>query len=378
MGTCKFCRKQDKLFSETLRICRKCILNGNWEEIKKHILAVHADVRKTEDLPPHPPSHSSSEIKFQCNLCINECKLSREDKSFCGLRSIKKDKENSLPMPTKSKAYMHGYLDRNPTNCCNAWFCPAGTDQGYPQYSNYKTPESRTYSYAAFLYGCSFDCLFCQNSSHKNISKMNIVNANNLAENIASNTDITCICYFGGTPEPQLPFTINLSNLILQKIKTQEKRKFRICWEWNGSGKRELAEKCMKLAIKSGGNIKFDLKSFHERLNYALCGISNKRTLSNFEFLAKKYFGTREEQIPEMSGCTLLVPGYTTKEEVELIAQFISSINENIPYSLLVFHGAYQMRDLGITPKKQALECERIAKKYLNNVHLGNTFLLSS
>ena len=78
----------------------------------------------------------------------------------------------------------------------------------------------------------------------------------------------------------------------------------------------------MQIALKTGGNIKFDLKSYHEKLNLALCGISNKRTISNFKFLAENYFGSRKG-MPEMSACTLMVPGYTNHEEVELIAEFI-------------------------------------------------------
>ena len=77
-----------------------------------------------------------------------------------------------------------------------------------------------------------------------------------------------------------------------------------------------------------------------------------------------------------MSACTLLVPGYVNHEEVEQIAKFISEINTNIPYSLLIFHGDYQMRDLPITSRKQAEKCLEVAKKYLENVHLGNKFLL--
>jgi len=149
----------------------------------------------------------------------------------------------------------------------------------------------------------------------------------------------------------------------------------RICWEWNGSGNRDWIEKCMQIAIKTGGNIKFDLKTFNEKLNLALCGVSNRRTLENFKFLAENYFGTRKGLF-EMSACTLMVPGYTNHEEVEQIAEFVSSINLEIPYSLLVFHGDYQMRDLGITPRKQALKCLDVAKKYLKHVHLGNKFLL--
>ncbi len=131
----------------------------------------------------------------------------------------------------------------------------------------------------------------------------------------------------------------------------------------------------MEIALETGGTIKFDLKSFNEKLNLALCGVSNRRTLENFRFLAEKYFGTRVN-LPEMSACTLMVPGYVNYEEVEQIAKFISEINSEIPYSLLIFHGDYQMKDLPITSRNQAFKCLELAKKYLKNVNIGNKFLL--
>ena len=370
MGICKFCGKTNRLISEVLQVCRNCILEEDWNLIKTHILSVHKQVRQLVELPDKPPKAENPNIKLKCNYCINECSLSEYDVSYCGLRNIQKNKKGDLPFPTKSKGYIHSYIDRNPTNCCNAWFCPAGTSAGYPEYSDYNEPEYGTYSYAAFLYGCTFDCLFCQNASHKYFSKKYLFDVETLANQIFKNKKITCLCYFGGTPEAQLTFSINLAEKIL------EKRKIRICWEWNGSGNQNLVQKCIEIAIKSGGNIKFDLKSFNEKLNLALCGVSNKRTLENFKFLAENYFGTRGKDMPEMSGCTLMVPGYVNHEEVELIARFISEINPEIPYSLLVFHGDYQMRDLGITPRKQALKSFEVAKKYLRNVNLGNKFLL--
>ncbi|MFX1380160.1 MAG: radical SAM protein [Promethearchaeota archaeon] len=374
MGTCKFCGTTEKVISEVLQVCRNCILQGDWSKIKPHILNVHAQVRKLVGLPERPPKAERPNIKLKCNLCINECCLSEKDISYCGLRNIELRASGELPYPSKSNGYIHGYIDPNPTNCCNGWFCPAGTSSGYPDFSNIKGPEFGTFSYAAFLYGCTFNCLFCQNASHKFFSKRNLFDIETLANQIVKNEKITCLCYFGGTPEAQLPFSINLAEKIIEKIKNK-KRIMRFCWEWNGSGNRDWIEKCMQIALKTGGNIKFDLKSFNEKLNLALCGVSNKRTLNNFRFLAEKYFGTRKG-LYEMSGCTLMVPGYTNHEEVEQIAKFVSSINPDIPYSLLVFHGDYQMRDLGITPRKQALKCLEVAKQYLKNVHLGNKFLL--
>ncbi|MHA1326709.1 MAG: hypothetical protein ACTSRH_05245 [Promethearchaeota archaeon] len=79
-----------------------------------------------------------------------------------------------------------------------------------------------------------------------------------------------------------------------------------------------MVEKCMEIAIKTGGNIKFDLKTFNEKLNIALCGVSNSRTLNNFEFLAKKFFNLRRDP-PVLGATTLLVSGYVNHKEVELI-----------------------------------------------------------
>jgi pyruvate formate lyase activating enzyme len=78
-----------------------------------------------------------------------------------------------------------------------------------------------------------------------------------------------------------------------------------------------------------------------------------------------------------LTASTLLVPGYVDAEEVEQIAQFISQINPNIPYTLLAFYPCYVMNDLPTTSKKQAMECQKAAQKHLKNTHIGNIHLLS-
>jgi pyruvate formate lyase activating enzyme len=70
----------------------------------------------------------------------------------------------------------------------------------------------------------------------------------------------------------------------------------------------KLLEKMMEISLIFGGCVKFDLKAFDERLNLALCGITNKRTLENFA-LASSYVRKRREP-PILIVSTLLVPGY--------------------------------------------------------------------
>ena len=96
---------------------------------------------------------------------------------------------------------------------------------------------------------------------------------------------------------------------------------------------------------------------------------ANKQTLENFEYLANR--GNF------IVASTLLVPGYVDVSEVEKIAEFIASLDENIPYSLLAFYPHFYMRDLPTTSRKHAEECYRAAKRYLKNVRIGNVHLLS-
>ena len=78
-----------------------------------------------------------------------------------------------------------------------------------------------------------------------------------------------------------------------------------------------------------------------------------------------------------LTATTLLVPYYVDKIEVESIARFISEVNSEIPYSLLVFHPDFYMKDLPITPKTQVQEAYETAKKYLSRVNIGNKHLLA-
>ena len=65
MGTCKFCGEVDKTLSEILQVCRTCILEGDWNEIKSHLLSVHKLVRQLVNLPEIPPKAAKPFIKLK-------------------------------------------------------------------------------------------------------------------------------------------------------------------------------------------------------------------------------------------------------------------------------------------------------------------------
>jgi pyruvate formate lyase activating enzyme len=63
---------------------------------------------------------------------------------------------------------------------------------------------------------------------------------------------------------------------------------------------------------------------------------------------------------------------------VAKIVGFISSLNPDIPYSLLAFYPQFYLNDLPTTSRSHALRCKAVAEKAgLRNVHVGNVHLLA-
>ena len=370
MGKCLVCGEEATAVSGRLGVCLKCI-RGKPEKALEITRQVHAKSRTVFGLPSEPPRDADG---IACGVCANNCVIGSGNAGFCGL-VWNVDGRLVRFGGTVEKGVLNWYYDGLPTNCVSWWFCPGCTGSGYPKYA-YKPEAEYGYANLAVFYGaCSYDCLFCQNWHYRNLSvKHKPVMS---AEALAAKADkhVSCICYFGGDPSVQMPHSLEVSRIALEKAKA-EKRILRICWETNGYTNPKLAEKAAKYALESGGNIKFDLKTWSEELNIALCGISNKPTLENFKMMGKKVYKKRKE-LPVLCASTLLVSGYIDAEEVENIAKFISEIDAEIPYTLLAFYPRYVMKDLPTTSGKQAVECQKAAERHLKNTRIGNVHLLS-
>ncbi|NIN51838.1 MAG: radical SAM protein [Nitrososphaeria archaeon] len=365
LSKCVVC-EEERLISKVLGVCVDCI-RKRWESTESFVGLSHSTSRAAFGLPSQPPRTQGGIV---CNNCLNQCQMGDGEEGYCGMRTNEGGRLSSLA--TLSQALAHIYLDPHVTNCCASYFCPAGTGAGYPRYACTDGPEFGYFNLAVFFYGCGFDCLFCQNYSHKKVTNSPKVSRDNLLATILSNAKISCICYFGGSPEPQLPYAIKTSEEVLK----ESKRTLRICWEWNGNGTKELVKKASELSLVSGGNVKFDLKTLSPELSVALSGVTNEGVYKNFEMVYQNYYQERSE-LPMLNATTLLVPGYIDAHEVEGIAKFISEIDSGIPYRLLIFHPDYKMRDLPVTPLRQVRDCLRVAKKHIKDVNLGNKHLLS-
>jgi pyruvate formate lyase activating enzyme len=340
MISCTSCGKNPAALH--IGMCVSCIRSFGGDFAR-----LHAPVREACGLPAAPPRTPDGR---RCHLCANECSMGDGESGFCGLKANHAGTVKPLGPPGTAHAY--AYPDPLPTNCCAAWFCPGSEEPGY--------------NLAVFLYGCSFNCLFCQNAVHKMVRTAPLLTEDGLVRR-ACDSSVRCICFFGGSPEPQFPFALRVARRVMHECK----RPIHICWEWNGAGNSRLALVAARLSMETGGTVKFDLKASDINLHRALCGTGNTRTLDNFRRVAGITQGT-----DTLTATTLLVPYYLDAAEVGRIAQFIAAIDDDIPYSLLVFHPDYMLNDLPVTPRAQVEACVAAARQYLNRVNVGNLHLL--
>lgn len=359
---CQVCGKKPEVISRELKVCLDCIRN-RFEEAKPFLETAHGRAREEFKLPIKPPKDPDG---IKCDICVNECVIGEGKVGFCGIR-----KNIGGKFYDWGGGALSFYYDDLPTNCVADWVCPGCTGAGYPKFAYKDGPEYGYKNLAVFLSACSMNCLFCQNwHFREKVTHPSIVSVEELAG--AVDRETSCICYFGGDPTPQINYSIAVSRRALERSKD---RILRICYETNGSMNPKLLEVICKLTLDSGGIIKFDLKAWDEGLNIALTGITNKRTLENFEKASKHI---KERRVPPfLVASTLMVPGYIDAQEVSNIAKFIAKLDPSIPYSLLAFYPQFYMYDLSATARSQAEECVKAAKAAgLKDVHIGNIHLL--
>lgn len=364
MAQCNLCNTTSLFISKELGVCLKCIREKP-EDALAFAEQVHKKSRTAFGLPVKPPKDPQG---IPCNICVNECRIPENKIGYCGLR---KNEGGKITGVSSEKGKLSWYHDPLPTNCVGDWVCPGGTGAGYPKYAYRPGPETGYKNLAVFFHACSFNCLFCQNWHFKRETiKARKTSVHNLVSDVDEKT--SCICYFGGDPTPQIPFSLKASRLAIEENK---ERILRICWETNGSMHKRLLDKMLEIALNSGGCIKFDLKTWDENLHIALTGITNKRTKENFKRAGEK---VKQRPVPPLLlASTLLVPGYIDEDEIRCIAKFIASINPDIPYSLLAFYPHFFMSDMPLTPKTLAYRCLMVAQEEgLKNVKIGNIHLL--
>ncbi len=365
MGKCAVCGREGIFVSEAVGACGQCLAEGKPEALAA-AEALRAAGRRRFGLPEAVPASGSAE----CRICANACRPGEGEPGYCGARVAR---GNAVSLRAgRGRAFVEWYYDPLPTNCVAAWAC-AATGAGYPKYAYRPGGEGGYYNLAVFYNGCNFDCLYCQNWHHRRLTAA-ARTAEELARAALNHRRVSCICYFGGDPTPQIEHALRASELALEGAEAAG-RIVRICWETNGGVNSRLMERMVELSLRSGGTVKFDLKAWTPALHRALCGAENRRTLENFELAASRI--PERPEVPLVAASTLLVPGYITASEVGAIARFIARLDPSIPYSLLAFHPDYLLSDIPPTPRQLAEQCLEAAREAgLERVRIGNVHLL--
>jgi len=215
--------------SSSLPLCLECIR----EKPKRSIeiaSQIHSETREKAGLPQKVPESSEG---VGCDHCGNNCMISDGHRGYCNLSKNEKGKV-MREFGTSEKAIGSWYRDRHPTNCVASWCCAGGSGSGFPTYA--KTPEGdKGYKSAAvFLGTCSYHCLYCQNSQWRRNAKDRkpVLEKDELVEGILSDSSVTCLCWFGGSPEPQSPFVYEVSKELVKRAEKKD-RILRICLERN-------------------------------------------------------------------------------------------------------------------------------------------------
>lgn len=363
---CAVCGNEFRRLGRSIHVCPECIRDRP-QDCAAWIERIHALSREGYQLPLHPPR---SPLGDACSLCVHQCRMNPGEKGYCGVRD---GSAESLLVDGHASGYLSYYYDPLPTNCVADWVCAGGTGAGYPTFAHDRGPEAGFLNLAVFFEACNFNCLFCQNWTHKeaHLRRRQRTSVRSLVQ--AVNAQTSCICFFGGDPVPQLPYALRVAE---QARKSRRGEILRICWETNGSMQPELLRSMSRQSLESGGCVKVDLKAWDPHIHRALTGCDNQQVFENFAQLAE-WIPLRPDP-PFLIASTVLIPGYVEADEITHIARFIARLNPDIPYSLLAFAPEFHLQDFPTTSSAQAEACFKAARQAgLNRVRIGNQHLLS-
>jgi len=199
-------------------------------------------------------------------------------------------------------------------------------------------------SASLYFIGCNFCCLWCY---HKelygkiNLKKLKFLNLKEVLK-ILKQALPRRVYILSGDPDQNHEF------LILPKVLFEE----------FGCEVRLLTNAYILPSLEGLKHVSISIKVIDEDLHKKYTGKSNKKVISNFKFLYDKGI--------ELSASSVFIPGLIDKDQILKIAQFIASIDKNIPYRIIGY-----MPVKGLPFRKpnfeEVKEIASLVKNYLNN-----------
>lgn len=275
--------------------------------------------------------------KILCQACEHRCLILENKRGLCGVRENIKGKLNLL-VYGEIAAYNIDPIEKKPLF--------------------HFLPSSKILSIGTV--GCNFKCLFCQNSDLSQSPKPNkpiVGQDTSITEiiNDALNNNCNAIAYTYNEPAIFVEFVKDIA---------QEAKKNNLKNIYVTSGFETPEALDYMDGLIDAMNI--DLKSFSDKFYQDICSARLKPVLETIKLAKQKKIW--------IEITTLIIPNKNDSEkEFKQIAEFIASIDKNIPWHIIRFFPAYQMKDVPITPIEKLQKAYKIGKQAgLNYVYLGN------
>ena len=270
-----------------------------------------------------------------CELCFHNCSLEEGQTCFCRARR----NINGIIVPINAN-----------------WITTIALDpiEKKPLYHFY--PGSKILSIGSF--GCNLACPFCQNHSiatmsyqNKHAKKMSSEELVNLALDLIPQGNIGIAFTYN---EPLIGY-----EFVLETSKLAKQHNLKTVLITNGT----ISEKYLVELLPYIDAMNIDLKGFTQEFYLKLNG--------NLEQVKRSIELSQSRVHVELT--SLIIPDENDSEEdMEKEAQWIASLNPELPLHLSRFFPNHLWMDKQITPLDTLIKLEKIAKHYLKHVHLGN------
>lgn len=272
------------------------------------------------------------ENKIRCQLCPHSCLISESKTGICQVRknvngklySLNYGKVSSLGVdPVEKKPLYHFY------------------------------PQAEVLSLGSW--GCNMSCQFCQNwqiSQQK--PPLNDFEPEEIVQ-LALRKNVDLIAYTYSEPTVFYEYMFDTA-------KIAQENNIKNIMVSNGF----IEQEALKELIPYLDAANIDLKAFNDHFYKQYCSGSLESVKKTIKLLA-------EEIHLELT--TLIVTDLNDDlKELEKMFEWIANLNNNIPLHLSRYHPAYKL-DNPPTDLELMKDAYYLAKKYLNNVYLGNTII---
>ncbi|MDD5499942.1 MAG: AmmeMemoRadiSam system radical SAM enzyme [Candidatus Nanoarchaeia archaeon] len=214
-------------------------------------------------------------------------------------------------------------------------------------------PGSKAYSVGTI--GCNFKCSFCQNYgiSQENNAEMGITMSPEKIVKEALKNGCESIAYTYTEPAIAIEYW-------MEAMKIAKNKGLKNVLVTNGYISKEVLKKIHSLIDE----MNIDLKAFNERFYQEICRAKLGPVLETIK-LSKKSGIWIEITM-------LIIPGLNDSiKEIEKSAEFIKSVDENIPLHLSRYFPSYEMSN-PMTSESFLRQALKVCKKHLKHVYLGN------